>query len=461
MQRYSVLNKNGQARVTTDTTGNVNGSLVSCITVLSTGETAWKQFLSPQPTELNLLWGETNFIYDGTSKKPELSASNIRPGDDVTLTVKGEASLVGTYTATASLSGKDSGRYVLSADAEKTFTIQPSQTIFDGGLKSFCDGTETTNFAYGDIITITVTPKATGLSPDAAENPKVLLSPTNGQMALFFGDHQLSAFVNADTSGTYTLTYQTASGILSPGACTLTAAFRGDTNMVDHSENITVQLTGDNYISVDFLAPTCETDGIKAHYKDKDGKLFINENGIMKEVTFQDLVLSATGHQPGAWIQDHDKHYQECLNGCGQHLHEGNCTGGSAIFPDRAVCDICGHPYGAYPEEPETDIPDPDVPENDSPDSEKPNPNVPDGTTPDDETSGDGTSDEELPSPEAFTPQLPSSEALAATSQSASEKVSEKAVETGDTAPMKLLFLTLLSSGLISMSIYRSKKNML
>lgn len=148
-----------------------------------------------------------------------------------------------------------------------------------------------------------------------------------------------------------------------------------------------------------------------------------------------------------------------------------NCTGGSAIFPDRAVCDICGHPYGAYPEEPETDIPDPDVPENDSPapdvpendspDSEKPNPNVPDGTTPDDETSGDGTSDEELPSPEAFTPQQPSSEALAATSQSASEKVSEKAVETGDTAPMKLLFLTLLSSGLISMSIYRSKKNML
>ena len=471
MQRYSVLNKNGHARVTTDTTGNVNGSLVSCITVLSTGETAWKQFLSPQPTELNLLWGETNFIYDGTSKKPELSASNIRPGDDVTLTVKGEASLVGTYTATASLSGKDSGRYALSADAEKTFTIQPSQTIFNGGLKSFCDGTETTNFAYGDIITITVTPKATGLSPDAAENPKVLLSPTNGQMALFFGDHQLSAFVNADTSGTYTLTYQTASGILSPGACTLTAAFRGDTNMVDHSENITVQLTGDNYISVDFLAPTCETDGIKAHYKDKDGKLFINENGIMKEVTFQDLVLSATGHQPGAWIQDHDKHYQECLNGCGQHLHEGNCTGGSAIFPDRAVCDICGHPYGAYPEEPETDIPDPDVPENDSPapdvpendspDSEKPNPNVPDGTTPDDETSGDGTSDEELPSPEAFTPQLPSSEALAATSQSASEKVSEKAVETGDTAPMKLLFLTLLSSGLISMSIYRFKKNML
>ena len=130
-------------------------------------------------------------------------------------------------------------------------------------------------------------------------------------------------------------------------------------------------------------------------------------------------MLSATGHQPGAWIQDHDKHYQECLNGCGQHLHEGNCTGGSAIFPDRAVCDICGHPYGAYPEEPETDIPDPDVPENDSPapdvpendspDSEKPNPNVPDGTTPDDETSGDGTSDEELPSPESVAPQLPSS----------------------------------------------------
>ena len=135
MQRYSVLNKNGHARVTTDTTGNVNGSLVSCITVLSTGETAWKQFLSPQPTELNLLWGETNFIYDGTSKKPELSASNIRPGDDVTLTVKGEASLVGTYTATAVLSGKDANRYILPTECKKEFSILPSQTIFDGGVK--------------------------------------------------------------------------------------------------------------------------------------------------------------------------------------------------------------------------------------------------------------------------------------------------------------------------------------
>ena len=74
-------------------------------------------------TELQLLWGETNFIYDGTQKKPELTASNIAPGDDVTLTVNEEANLVGTYTATAVLSGKDANRYILPTNAKRVFHI--------------------------------------------------------------------------------------------------------------------------------------------------------------------------------------------------------------------------------------------------------------------------------------------------------------------------------------------------
>ena len=66
MQRYSVINKDGKALVTTADNGS--GSVVSCITVLSTGDATWNKFLSPQQTELQLLWGETNFIYDGTQK---------------------------------------------------------------------------------------------------------------------------------------------------------------------------------------------------------------------------------------------------------------------------------------------------------------------------------------------------------------------------------------------------------
>ena len=67
MQRYSVINKDEKAFVTTADNGS--GSLVSCITTLSTGDATWNKFLSPQQTELQLLWGETNFIYDGTQKK--------------------------------------------------------------------------------------------------------------------------------------------------------------------------------------------------------------------------------------------------------------------------------------------------------------------------------------------------------------------------------------------------------
>mgnify|MGYP000464758372 CR=1 FL=1 len=70
-------------------------------------------------------------------KKPELTASNIAPGDDVTLTVNEEANLVGTYTATAVLSGKDANRYILPTECKKEFSILPSQTIFDGGVKSY------------------------------------------------------------------------------------------------------------------------------------------------------------------------------------------------------------------------------------------------------------------------------------------------------------------------------------
>ena len=468
MQRYSVINKDEKAFVTTADNGS--GSLVSCITTLSTGDATWNKFLSPQQTELQLLWGETNFIYDGTQKKPELTASNIAPGDDVTLTVNEEANLVGTYTATAVLSGKDANRYILPTECKKEFSILPSQTIFDGGVKSYHEKNETTDFNYGDMITIAVTPKATGLSPNSVESPKVLLSPTNGQMALFADGYQLSNFVNADNSGTYTMTYPTSNGILSPGSCTLTAVFRGDMNMVNHSEDITIQLSGDTYISVDSLAPTCETDGIKAHYKDTAGKLYLKENGIMTEVSLKDLILPATGHQPGYWIQTQDKHYQECLNGCGYHLNEGNCTGGAAIFPNRATCEICGHPYGNYPEKPDIEKPDIETPNPDSPDPEVPNieapdidaPNVeaPDIESPDPEDSLPQFPETQTPESETSDPESPDPSAQDLVSESsANDAASEKAVKTGDTTSINLLLLILLFSGILSIYVYNIRNN--
>lgn len=94
MQRYSVINKGGRAVVTTADNGS--GSPVSCITALSPGQATWDRFFSPQKTELDLHWGETDFIYDGTLKQPELTASNIVPGDDIVLSVNGDGTNAGT-----------------------------------------------------------------------------------------------------------------------------------------------------------------------------------------------------------------------------------------------------------------------------------------------------------------------------------------------------------------------------
>ena len=145
----------------------------------------------------------------------------------------------------------------------------------------------------------------------------------------------------------------------------------------------------------------------------------------MTEVSLKDLILPATGHQPGYWIQTQDKHYQECLNGCGYHLNEGNCTGGAAIFPNRATCEICGHPYGNYPEKPDIEKPDIETPNPDSPDPDSPDPSA-----------------QELVS-----------------ESSANDAASEKAVKTGDTTSINLLLLILLFSGILSIYVYNIRNN--
>lgn len=71
-------------------------------------------------------------------------------------------------------------------------------------------------------------------------------------------------------------------------------------------------------------------------------------------------MIPATGHRPkGTWVQIGDRHYKECLNGCGSHLDEAACSGGVATKTERAICSVCGNPYGELLETPEK----PDKPE--------------------------------------------------------------------------------------------------
>ena len=48
------------------------------------------------------------------------------------------------------------------------------------------------------------------------------------------------------------------------------------------------------------------------------------------------------------WTQENGKHYHICQNGCGTHLDEDNCDGGTATCISKAKCSVCGHEYGDY-----------------------------------------------------------------------------------------------------------------
>lgn len=55
-----------------------------------------------------------------------------------------------------------------------------------------------------------------------------------------------------------------------------------------------------------------------------------------------------TNHDPAdEWTQENGKHYHICQYGCGTHLDEADCSGGTATCTEPATCDVCGNAYGS------------------------------------------------------------------------------------------------------------------
>ncbi|MCU6748476.1 MULTISPECIES: IdeS/Mac family cysteine endopeptidase [Lachnospiraceae] len=271
MHRYRVVNKKGQAYVTTDMSDDGGGSPITCLTTLSTGTRYWEKVLTP--TELELVWGDTQFVYNGSPQIPTLTAGNIADGDDAWLSVKGEGVEVGTYSASAMLSGNDAGKYSLPAeDAGVSFVITQSGTVFEGGVKAYLGTKETTDVQYGDTITIKVSPRATGNAPDSSEPPSVSVKPTNGQVTFFAGGQKLNEAVNTDENGVYTLTYDTKKGALKAGANQLTVKFHDDKNMADHEEKLTIFVKAAEHIPGGEEPPAQEGNGEKAPVYGENGE---------------------------------------------------------------------------------------------------------------------------------------------------------------------------------------------
>lgn len=294
MQRYRVINKNGRAYVTTNNAGT--GSRVSCITVLFPGEAQWKKVLENEKTELELIWGKTQFVYTGSVQQPEVTAKNIAADDDVKLSVKGGAVAAGTYTAQAVLEGSDADKYVLPKNSSTLFTILRSATSFDGTVRIYNGVQETNHFMYGDTVTVKVKPKATGT---AAFSKQLTSNPDDQIASLYAGDQRLSDEVRKGTDGVFIMTYDTGDGKLGPGVNTLTVKFKGDANMADYSEDIQIIIEKQSenvFIPMEEIPASCEKDGVKAHFTDQAGRLYLESEGVKIEVTSEVLRIPALGH---------------------------------------------------------------------------------------------------------------------------------------------------------------------
>lgn len=122
MMRYRVVNSGGKAVVTTQVDGKSN-SVIQCLQILSSGKSQWQKYFGEEKKTLDILWKNTELVYNGKVQAPTVVATNIEAGDDITLSVEGGNSNAGQYTATVVLSGPSADKYKLPKNSKHIFVI--------------------------------------------------------------------------------------------------------------------------------------------------------------------------------------------------------------------------------------------------------------------------------------------------------------------------------------------------
>ena len=118
------------------------------------------------PREVTLEWSDTSFTYDGKSHAPTATATGLVEGEACTVTVTGEETDAGSYTATAAeLSNPN---YKLPQNVTQDFTIEQKEVGLEWSDTTFTyDGqphlptATATGLVEGDECTVTVTGEET------------------------------------------------------------------------------------------------------------------------------------------------------------------------------------------------------------------------------------------------------------------------------------------------------------
>ncbi len=266
------------------------------------------QEVTVNPLVAELEWSDDSVAFDGTEQEVTVTVTNKITGDTFEPTYTGNTGTnKGDYSA--SVTDLGNSNYTLEGAEDTTHSWSITQSATDFGDNGIVADQADKTYTYGETMTFTVTPEATGEEPeDTGDTPvqaRMSMSyeePTTDQMALYAtidGDEiQLCAPVTAGENGTYELTYDTTDKFLAVGTHTITAKYVGNDNMADYSETIditieakpitaTVATTGDSI--------TKAYDGTAA-FDDVALTLTENADGTIANTVFTDDDVSATAN---------------------------------------------------------------------------------------------------------------------------------------------------------------------
>ena len=113
-----------------------------------------------KPAEIGITWGTTTFDYDGNVHIPTATATGMKNGDTLGLTVatdSGNAINAGTYTArVAEITGTRAGNYKLPSNATQSYTIRPVSLSTAGIAITGADNLVYTGTAQTPGLTVTL-----------------------------------------------------------------------------------------------------------------------------------------------------------------------------------------------------------------------------------------------------------------------------------------------------------------
>ena len=176
-------------------------------------------------TDSNLTQAILDAVSISAEKEVTLAGQQVTAhliSDGWTKTLKeGTAVSTGTYTVQFTKDGKT---------IEKSVTVEKSESTLENQVS-----TDKTPYTYGETITITAKPKATGVAAFS------LTPPAENQMAVYTQDGtQISEAVNPDSKGIYTMTLDSTK--LGAGTHTLVVKFTGNDNLAEASQEIIVAI---------------------------------------------------------------------------------------------------------------------------------------------------------------------------------------------------------------------------